>query len=109
MSRIFSFLMIYLLITGSGVLAQNSGSESEETNQKENNSEQETAQPEKINQEQANEYPDPNLIPYRTKKALWCMSCPYPQKYGIWPGHPWVLPSFGWNRAAFRKKRSNFF
>jgi len=69
MSRIFSFLMIYLLITGSGVLAQNSGSESEETNQKENNSEQETARPEKINQEQANEYPDPNLIPYRTKKS----------------------------------------
>jgi len=68
-NRICSFLIILLLITRSGVLAQNSGSESEEINQKENNSEQETAQPEKINQEQANEYSDPNLIPYRTKKS----------------------------------------
>jgi len=67
-NRTFSFLIVFLLITGSGVLAQNSGSE--EANQAENNSEQETAQPENLNQEQANEYPDPNLIPYRTKKSV---------------------------------------
>ncbi len=42
MNKISSFLIILFLITGSGVLAQISGSESEETNQKEKNSEQET-------------------------------------------------------------------
>jgi len=69
-NRVFSFLIIFLLlITGSGLLAQNSGSETEETNQEESNSEQQIAQSEKINQEQANEYPDPNLIPYRTNKS----------------------------------------
>ncbi len=70
MDRIFSFLIIFLLITGSSVLAQNSGSESEEANQAESNSEPETTQTENINQEEAKEFPDPNLIPYRTKKNV---------------------------------------
>ncbi|MCH7675602.1 BamA/TamA family outer membrane protein [candidate division KSB1 bacterium] len=109
MSRIFSFLMIYLLITGSGVLAQNSGSESEETNQKENNSEQETAQPEKINQEQANEYPDPNLIPYRTKKSALVHVLSLPAKIWHLAWTPLGATVIWVEQSRIQEKAINFF